>query len=108
MPLTRRPARSGRWAARNAAREFTEFWFKEFSIKTALKSLELFGSRFARRYEYVHNTAGKEDVVIIKHAMGRRWSIFYDYLVRTVFGELLGKKVKITQMKNQVVAHIRD
>jgi hypothetical protein len=40
--------------------------------------------------------------------MGRKWSIYYEYYVRTIFGELLGKKVKITQMKNQVLAHIQE
>lgn len=100
-------ARLGRWTGRNVAREFTEFWFKEFSVRTALKCQELFASRFARRYEYFHNTVGKEEGVTIKHGMGRKWSIFYEYLVRTVFGELLGKKVKITQTNNRVVAHIQ-
>jgi len=101
-------ARLGRWAGKNVAREVTEFWFREFSVRTALKCLELFASRFARRYEYFHNTIGREEVVTIKHSMGRKWSIFHEYLVRTVFGELLGKKVKITQMKNQVVARIQE
>ena len=101
-------ARLGRWAARNMAKEFTVYWFKEFSVQTALKSLELFYSRFARRYEYVHNTTEKEYVVTLNHGMGRKWSIYYEYYVRTIFGELLGKKVKITQMKNQVLAHIQE
>lgn len=100
--------RLGRWAGRNVAREVTEFWFREFSVRTALKCLELFSSRFARRYEYFHDGIGKEEVVTMKHSMGRKWSIFYEYLVRTVFGELLGRKVKITQMKNQVVARIQE
>ncbi len=101
-------ARLGRWAGRNVAKEFTIFWFKEFPVRTALKSLELLGSRYARRYEYVHNTAGKEHVVILNHGMGRQWSFYYEYLVRTVFGELLGKKVRIERMKNQVMARIQE
>jgi len=101
-------AQLGRWAARNVAKEFTVFWFKEFSVRTALKSLELLGSRFARRFEYVHNTSGKEHVVILNHGMGRKWSIYYEYLVRTVFEELLGKKVNIEQMRNQVVARVQE
>ena len=100
-------ARLGRWAGRNVAREVTEFWFKEFSVRTALKCLELFTSRFARRFEYFHNITGNEEIVTIKHSMGRKWSIFHEQLVRTVFGELLGKKVKITQTNNQVVARIQ-
>jgi hypothetical protein len=101
-------ARLGCWAGRNLAREVTEFWFREFSVRTALKCLELFASRFARRYEYFHNTLEEEEVLTIEHSMGRKWSIFHEYLVRTVFGELLGKKVRITQTKNQVVAHIQE
>jgi hypothetical protein len=100
----------GRWVGRNAFREFTVFWFKEFTVRTALKSLELLGSRYARRYAYTLNDdpTGKEHVVILNHSMGRKWSIYYASLVKTVFGELLGKKVKITQMKNQVVTRIQE
>jgi hypothetical protein len=101
-------ARLGRWAGRNVTREVAVFWFKQFSVSTALKTLELFASRFARRYEHSHNTIGKEEVVTIRHGMGRSWSIFYEHLVRTVFEELLGRKVKITQTKNQIVAHIQE
>lgn len=101
-------ARLGRWTGRNVAREVTVLWFREFSVRTALKCLELFASRFSRRYEYFYDTIGKEEVVTIEHGMGRKWSIFFEYVVRTVFGELLGKKVKITRMKNQVVARIQE
>jgi hypothetical protein len=102
-------ARLGCWAARNVMREFTVFWFKEFSVRTALKTLEMLGSRYARRYEYVlRETPRKEHVVILNHGMGRKWSIYYANLVRTTFGELLGKKVEIEQMRNQVVAHIQE
>ena len=102
-------ARLGRWAGRNVSREFTEFWFKEFSVGTALKALELFGSRLVRRFEYAHDTTGRRShLVTLNHGMGRKWSIFYENLVRTMFGELLGKKVKITQTKNQVLARIQE
>ena len=103
-------AQMGRWAARNLAREFSVFWFKEFTVQTALKSLELLGSRYARQYEYsLHdNATGREHVVILNHGMGRKWSIYWANLVKTGFEELLGKKVKITQMRNQVVARIQE
>jgi len=101
-------ARLGRWAGRNIAREVTEFWFREFSVKTARKALELFCSRFARHYEDIHDATAKEYVVTIYHGRGRKWSIFHEYLFRTVCGELLGKKVKIKQTNNQVVARIQE
>ena len=101
-------ARLGRWAGRNVFREFTIYWFKEFSVGTALKTQELVGSRYGRSYSCSHNIAGKEYVVTLNHGMGPKWSIFHACGIRTVFGELLGKKVKITQLKNKVVARIPE
>jgi hypothetical protein len=103
-----RVAQLGRWAARNVAKEFTVFWFRDFSVRAALKLLELLGSRYAGRFEYVHDATEKEHVVILKHGMGRKWSIYYEHLVRTVFGELLGKKVEVDRMENQVLARIQE
>jgi len=100
-------AELGRWTAQNVTKEFVVFWFKEFSVKTLLNGVALLSSKYANRwdYEYVYDTEKHVHILVLTHGMGRKWSIYYENLLRTAF-EMLSQKIEPEVMENQLVVRI--
>lgn len=94
----------GRWAGANFVKEFTQFWFKEVSLQTVLKTLDILGSKYVRAFRYEHVMEERKHMLVLNHGSGHKWSRFYQSLLDSALKTLLGIKVKIEPTDNQVVA----
>jgi hypothetical protein len=100
-------AELGRWAAKNVVREFINFWFKEFSLRTALMGAALLSSKYANSYdyEYSYDEDRQEHTLILTHRNGRKWTIYYEQLFKNTF-RMLGIEIETEQMENQLVFRV--
>lgn len=97
----------GRWAGINFIKEFTQFWFKDVSLRTVLTALDMLGSKYVRAFQYEHVLEEQKHMLVLNHGYGHKWSKFYESLLDSAFKTLLGIKVKIEATDNQVVAEFR-
>jgi hypothetical protein len=94
----------GEWVGRNLVREFLTFWFKDVSARTLLKSYPRLSSEYGRLFEYVESSDGERWTIVIKHGRGRKWSMYYEELLRGVLREILSVDSVIEATDGQVVA----
>jgi hypothetical protein len=100
-------AELGRWTAKNVTKEFINFWFKEFSARTLLKGAALLSSKYANHYdyEYAYDELKHEHTLIMTHGTGRKWTLYFEQLVKTAFN-MLGIEIETDPMENQLVIRI--
>jgi hypothetical protein len=94
----------GRWVGSNLVREFLTFWFKEVSARTVVEGYPRLNAQYGRAFQYEEQVENGRWVIILKHGRGRRWSAYYEELVKAIFGELLQKEVAIEATEGQIVA----
>jgi hypothetical protein len=93
--------------ASNVVKEMTIFRFKRLSVENLLEML-----RFASIYGFLaslgveFSSAGEEEVIIIQHRRGSKWSIFYENLLRSCF-DGLDREIDVERTDNQVVMRLR-
>ena len=103
--LTDEQARDfGSWVGNNLVREFLTFWFKDVSARTLMQAYPRLSSEYGRLFEYVESSDGTRWTIVIKHGRGRKWSIYYEELLRAMFREILAVDAAITATDGQVVA----
>lgn len=102
-------AELGRWTAKNVVREFVNFWFKEFSVRTLLRGIALLSSKYANHYdyEYVYDEEKHEHTLILTHGTGRKWTLYFEQLAKAAF-KMLGIEIETDAMENQLVLRIPD
>lgn len=100
-------AELGRWTAKNVAREFVNFWFKEFSERTLLRGIALLSSKYANHYdyEYAYDEEKHEHTLILRHGTGRKWTLYFEQLIKTAFN-MLGIEIETDAMENQLVLRL--
>jgi hypothetical protein len=94
----------GAWVGRNLVREFLTFWFKEVSVRGAVRDYPRLSALYGRAFEYEEHNDGGRWVIILKHGGGAKWSLFYGELLRALFAEVVRKEAAIETTENQVVA----
>jgi hypothetical protein len=94
----------GSWVGKNLIREFVTFWFKEVSFQTIVKGYPKLAAQYGHSFEYEEHVEGGRWVIVIKHGMGHRWSLYYEELVKSLFRELLHKEAAVDKTEDQVVA----
>lgn len=94
----------GEWAGQNLVKDFLTFWFKEVSVTTLVKGYPALESKYGRAFEYEEHVDGGRWTIILKHGRGLKWSIYYEQILLSVFGNLLHREVKTEKTEDQVVA----
>jgi hypothetical protein len=94
----------GRWVGTNHVREFLTFWFKEVTPRTVIQGYPRLASRYGRAFEYEEHADGPAWVIVLKHGGGRKWSLYYEELLKAVFREILQRDATIESTEHQVVA----
>jgi hypothetical protein len=103
--LTEEQARDfGAWVGNNLVREFLTFWFKDVSARTLMQAYPRLSSQYGRLFEYVESSDGSRWTIVLKHGGGRKWSVYYEELLRAMFREILGVEASIAATDGQVVA----
>ena len=94
----------GAWVGGNLVREFLTFWFKEASARTLLKVYPRLASEYGHLFEYVESSDGSRWTIVVKHGRDRKWSAYYEELLRGVFREVLSVDANVEATDGQVVA----
>lgn len=94
----------GRWFGETGIREYVLFWFKEFNFNNLTKAFPELIAKYGRALTYEHNAGDGRGVLIIRHNGGRKWSAFYEEVVRTAFERLIGGSVVIDNSPNSITA----
>jgi hypothetical protein len=87
----------GRWAAIDLFKPYVEYQFGDFTMETFLESCERF-ARYSGRFRFDHTRSGGRSIIFLKHGSGRKWSYYYDGLIKSIFEDLLhcGVKTELT------------
>ncbi len=93
----------GAWVGKNLIREFITFWFKEVSFQTIVKGYPRLTAQYGHAFEYEERVEGGKWVIVLKHGMGHKWSLYYEELARALFLELLHKEAQVDKTDDQVV-----
>jgi len=97
----------GLWAGSNIWREFIFFWFKKISTENVIDALKVLFPKYAKGYdcEYLHDVVDRKHVIVIKHGLGRKWSTYYEHLLRGLFRGA-SKEIEVDSMENQLVVRV--
>src|SRR5437867_11560582 len=93
----------GRWAGENVYRAFTTFVFKHLDLEAVLEVIPKLTSRYTKAFEYEEKRDGSRTVIVMRHGRGRKYSLYYEELVRALFVDLSGRGVRTEVQENAVV-----
>jgi len=94
----------GHWVGTTQVREFLTFWFKEITPRTLVQGYPRLESKYGRAFEYEERSEGASWVIVLKHGGGRRWSLYYEEVLKGVFHEVLKREIQLESTEHQVVA----
>ena len=95
----------GSWAAKETIRPLAEYLFGQVTLESALEVLKKFG-QYGSRFEIAESTDGHFHSLLLKHSLGKKWSVFYSGLMETLFKSILGKNVVINRSEEFCVVKI--
>jgi hypothetical protein len=78
----------GRWAAMELGSETLRFYNAYPKLDAVLHIYESVISKYGRLYTFHHEMEGKNHTIILTHKMGKKWSIFFEENLKTIFGRL--------------------
>ena len=102
-------SRLGLWAGSNIWKEVIFFWFKEISTENLIDALVALFPKYAKGFdcEYLSDATNGKHVIVIKHGLGRKWSVYYEHMLKGLFGKE-NKDIEIHAMENQLVVHTQN
>jgi hypothetical protein len=84
----------GRWAGKTSYVPSMKYLSPTLSLPVAIKGLHML-SQYGGRFKFDHSERGRRHVIMIRHSMGRNWSAYYAGALEGIFGDSLGKKVRL-------------
>jgi len=78
----------GKWTAMETGAEMLEFYHGDANLNAALHILESIISKYGKLFTFHHDIEGKSHTVTIAHRMGKKWSIFFDSNLKTIFSRV--------------------
>jgi predicted transcriptional regulator len=85
----------GRKAARDSARQAVEFLYIGVTLPNVIEFLRRFG-RYGGRYDFEESREGRKHVILLRQAMGLKWSTFNEGLVRGLLEDEMGLKIEVS------------
>jgi hypothetical protein len=96
----------GRWSVREVFIPFVEYQYGNLSFDSFLKVFERF-AKYTGRFKFDITDNGTEYILFLKHRPGvRKWSYFYDGLLRSILGKVLSGDVKTELTDDLIVVKI--
>jgi hypothetical protein len=78
----------GSWIAKELWEPFITYHYPSPDVASMLEAIRLI-AQYGSRFKMDSSVEAGKHVVIIRHAMGTKWSAFYDGLLKSVFSDLL-------------------
>ena len=91
--------------AKNESKDMLLILRNEYSMESVLDVIETWAR--ISGYQYKHHTANSKQIYIIKHSMGRKWSLFLCELYRWCY-ENFGKSVPEFDISENIVSFKAD
>lgn len=79
----------------------------EQKLESVLDLLDSNYGKNAQWYKFTHTVNGRDNMVLLNHEMGQKWSIFLESYMRSFFLETLDLPLKISYTDNAVVLEFR-
>ncbi|MDA4121938.1 MAG: hypothetical protein OK456_02010 [Thaumarchaeota archaeon] len=83
----------GRDSVKDSLRPAIEYIFVEFSLPNFIEFMRRF-ARYSGRFEFEDSVDGRKHVILVRHSTGLKWSAYYEGMVRGIFEDELGIKIK--------------
>jgi hypothetical protein len=77
-----------RWSAMELGSETLRFYNAYPKLDAVLHIYESVISKYGRLYAFHHDVEGKTHTIILTHKMGKKWSVFFEENMKTIFGRL--------------------
>jgi hypothetical protein len=77
-----------RWGAMELGSETLRFYNAYPRLDAVLHIYESVISKYGRLYTFHHEVEGKSHTIFLSHRMGKKWSIFFEENMKTIFGRL--------------------
>ena len=77
-----------RWAASELGEETLRFYGAFPDAGSVIRTYESIISKYGRLYTFRHEIEGRNHTIILSHRMGKKWSIFFEENMKTIFGRL--------------------
>ena len=106
----RRPeeARSlGRWAGLQLFVPNMKAQYPTVTVDVAVRGMSMLSS-YGGRFEFDHKLSGKTHTILIRHSLGRNWSAYYAGTLEGIFGEYLGKTVKLRVTEDLCICQFEE
>jgi hypothetical protein len=94
----------GKWAAMESGSELLQFYGGDPNLDSILHVLESVISKYGRLFTFRHESEGKAHTIILAHTLSKKWSIFFEANLKTVFARI-GIDLKTEISTNFVRAH---
>lgn len=84
----------GRQSAKNSMRPAVESIFVDFTLPNVVEFLRRF-STYGGRYQFEDSVEGRKHVILMRHALGLKWSTYYEGILKGIFEDELGIKINV-------------
>ena len=95
----------GNWSAREVFKPFAEFQFGNLTFESFLEVFRRF-AKYSGRFKFDDAKKGTQHMIFLKHDSGRKWSLYYCGLVKSIFEDMLGGHVKLEYTEDLMVVKI--
>lgn len=94
---------SGKTAARDSMKPAIEYIFVDVTLQNSIEFLRRF-SKYGGRFEFEETVDGRKHAILLKHPLGMKWSAYYEGILKHLFEEELGIKVRMSVTPEACVA----
>ena len=77
-----------RWAAMELGEETLRFYGAFPNAGSVIHTYESIISKYGRLYTFRHEIEGRNHTITLSHRMGKKWSIFFEENMKTIFSRL--------------------
>ena len=85
----------GRLSVKNGLKPTISYMFVDFSLPNVIEFLRRF-SKYSGRYSFEDSVDGRKHVILMRHALGLKWSAYYEGVLKGIFDDELGIKIKVS------------
>jgi hypothetical protein len=78
----------GKWTAMESGSEMLEFYHGDSNLDSILHIFESIISKYGRLFTFRHEVEGRNHKITLSHKMGKKWSIFFEENLKTIFARL--------------------
>ncbi len=95
----------GKWSAHEGFVPFADYQFGELTFQTFLETSKRF-AKYAGRFKFDASENENGYLIFLKHGSGRKWSVYWASVIRTVCEDFLNVEIKLELTDDLVVAKI--